>query len=815
MFFLHLKLALRKLSRQKFFSILNILGLSIGICSCLLIFMYVQDEMSYDQFHEKSDRIYRLNQSNIWSESRELIAATGPPLAEALRIEFPEIESVVRINTAGDFIVKYIENGRVQKSFDESRLMAADTGFFQMFSFELLEGDPETALANPGSLVLTEETAERYFEEENALGKILLIGDDERPFQVTAVVANLPEQSHFQFDMMASMNLDPGVKEFAWSWVWTHMSTYVLLKEGASIQSLREKLPIIPPKYAQNTLELVFGVNYEEFVKEGNSWELALQPLADIHLYSGNIAGDRLGVQSDIQYIYIFSIIGLLILLIACINYMNLTTAHAAKRAKEVGVRKVLGSFRKQLIGQFLAEAIMISVFAMMLALLLTELILPVFNAFTSKALSLSILNSPALLGGLIMLTLFIGLFSGSYPSFYLTAFKPVEVLKGKIQTGSKSGWMRNGLVVFQFGISVILISCTLFVYQQLTYSRARQLGFQKENVVLIPHVERLGTQADAFKEAIKNHAATVNAGVSTSSPPFVYNQDLYKPWGSQEAVIPINSLVADDDYLHTLGFEKVDGRFFSKDHPNDINGVVLNEKAVRELGWENPVGEYLAYGSNETKFEVIGVMKDFHFQSLHNPIEPFALFHLKGESWRNPTRILSIRFQTEDLPAYLAMLKEKWAGFAPNLPFDYSFLDSDFQSQYQAERQQARLFSIFTGLAIFIACLGLLGLATFTAEQRAKEIGIRKVLGASVGHILGLLSKEYAKLIAIACLLAVPISWYAMQNWLENFSYHIDLNVQTFVLAGVLALITAAIAVSYTALKAAHTDPVTVLKDE
>ncbi len=807
-----LKIAFRSIVNDKFYSLINITGLAIGIACSLLIALYVVDELSFDKFHADADRIFRIDQTNIWSGNTEQIGVTGPPVAEAVRAEVPEVEHSTRIRVVGNMLVT--KQGSSPVAFDESRIFLTDSTFFDVFSFEMLQGDPQTALDEQGSIVISASTAEKYFGEEEALGKTLLMGDDRVPFVITGVVADIPDNSHFTFNMLATMDLDPLIERYEWSWIWTQMTTYVKLRPDTDIGAVEEKLLGVPKKYAGNSMKLIFGYTFEEYEAKGSTWELFLTPMTDIHLYTATV-GDRLGEHSDILYVYVFISIAVFIVLIACINFMNLTTARSAKRAKETGVRKALGSTRQGLTGQFLTESMLLTAVAMLLSLGVAELLKIPFNELSGKDLSLTSLADPVLASMFIGLALTLGLLTGSYPAFYLSSFRPASVLRGNLRAGLKSGRLRNTLVVIQFAISMVLISVTQVVFKQINYARNINLGFDKENILLLGNVQRLGNDLEPFKEELATYAEVKSIATSSDTPPRIYGEDLYKAKGSDQAEFPINTIATDYDYANTLGFELVEGRYFSRESPSDIHGVVLNETAVQRLGWDDPIGQRVTKDGGSREFEVIGVIKDFHFRSMYETIEPFAFFHLEGKHWRMPNTVLSMKVQSSDLVGFVERVEDKWQSIAEGRPFEFSFLDSAIDRTLQSEVAIGRVITAFTGLAIFIACLGLMGLAAFAAEQKTKEIGIRKVLGASVSSIVTLIARDFTKLILVAFIIAAPLGYYAADWWLQDFAYKTNLTLLPLVFAGAIALVVALFTVSYQAIKAGSTDPVKSLRSE
>jgi putative ABC transport system permease protein len=806
----YLKIAVRNLLQQKFYALINILGLAIGLASWLLITMYVMNQLSYDRFHERADRIYRVNYSAklVTDGDRYTIGATPPPVARILSTEFPEIERGTRIYPKGSSVIRYGD-----KYFTEGGVLAVDSNFFQVFSFKLKQGDPITALQEPNSLIVTEDMARKYFGNEPAFGKTLLMGDSRTPYKVVGIVENPPPNSHFTFNILTSIASEEQVRYFDWSWIWSGLITYVQLKEGAPYQALDAKFPALVKRHAGYTIGRIFDSSLEDFEKNGNGIRLFLQPLTDIYLRSAGIDGG-LGTQSDIRDLYIFSAIAFFILLLACINFMNLSTARSAGRSKEVGVRKVLGSVKSQLIVQFLTESLLTSLIAMLLAFGLCELFLLLFKNSLWEGLGGSLLGQDWLWLVAVALVFVVGIVAGSYPAFFLSAFKPVEVLKGKLKLGMKSGVIRSTLVVFQFTVSICLIICTTLVFKQLHYMREQDLGFKKENVIIISNTDRLGTNGAAFKQTLLGMPQVLSASFSTGLPAGSIDGELFTPEGSSNANNLLSFMTADYDYLKTLGITLTKGRSFSPDFPSDTTdgaeAILINESAVKALGWENPIGKHLfsSRGSGKPQ-EIIGVYRDFNYRSLHEKIQPLLIVcHPEGD-------YLSVRVRPGGLPQTLKTMEQEWRKLAVQTPFEYSFLDENFDSQYRGEQQTARLFTFFTGLAIFIACLGLFGLATFTAEQRTKEIGIRKVLGASVWSVVNLLSKDFLKLVLLANLIAWPLAWYLIGEWLKDFAYRTPVGPWTFVLAGLLAASIALLTVFFQAFKVAQSNPVQSLRAE
>jgi putative ABC transport system permease protein len=748
---------------------------------------------------------------------------TPPPVGAALTNNIPEIESFTRFYKANDIVVRNEENGR-SIFFTEKNVLAVDSNFLELFGFKTLEGNAATALMKPGSVVITEDVAKKYFGNEKALGKTLSMRDDKQPFIVTAVLKNIPSSSSIQFDFLTPVADFPVVKRFSWSWVWRLMVCYVKLKPNvetnpASIQGIEAKFPAVIRVQAANGFRRI-GKPFDEFVRSGGKWDFHLLPLTDIHLNSATINMPWLRNISSIKYVYIFGSIAIFIILLACVNFMNLSTARAANRLKEVGIRKVTGSTKAQLIKQFLAEAILYSFISSIIAIVLVVLSLKGFSLIIGEPVSFQTVFTPGIWASLIGLTILIGFLAGSYPAFYLTSFKPILVLKGKnlFSSGKKTLLLRNGLVVFQFFISTVMIIGTIVVLKQLNFFRNTDLGFNKENVVVISSSNRLGTAEETFRQTIKAMPDVVNAAITTSIPSGNAFGDNYQPedeGNKKSAELELNSFLVDEAFIPTLNIKVLKGRNFSKDF-NDSSSVILNEEAVRQIGWKDPVGKWLEYpGGNNTRFFVIGVVKNFNVQSLQNAIIPFALFHPSSKTYGWGTSNVVARIKGGSISNTINQLEASWKSYAANEPFDYSFLDESFDAQYRSEKRFGSIFSVFAALSIFIACLGLFGLSAFMAEKRTKEIGVRKVLGASVPGVVALLSKDFVKLTLIASVLAFPVAWYLMNKWLQDFAYRITINWWIFIVAACSSLLIALIAVSLNAIKAAITNPVKSLRTE
>ncbi|UII20384.1 ABC transporter permease [Fulvivirga ligni] len=787
--------------KHKLFSVINILGLTIGIAGTLFIIMYIQDELGYDHFNEKGDRIYRVNLHGKLAGQDIHTTSTCYPLYKAMVEEIPEVEQATRVNDMGEWIFRYED-----KAFKEEKVMTADSNFFNIFSYELLKGNPKTALMEPNSMVISASLATKYFGEDNPLDKTMSIGNDKSNYKVTGVFADVPSNSHLKFNALLSSST------FSWmndnQWLSNSLWTYYVISEGADPADVDRKMDPILEKNVTPAFVEFLGKSLEEFRSEGGIYNYWSLPLYDIHLKSS--LQDEPEPPGSMSYIWIMSIIGVFIMVIACINFMNLTTAKSAGRAKEVGLRKTLGSLRSTLIGQFLTESVAYAVIAALLAVVVAYFLMPLFNEISGKQLVISDLLNLSLLGILLAIIVFVGLLAGSYPALYLTSFKITEVLKGKLKAGMKSGGIRSFLVTFQFWISIVLIICTAIVYQQLKYVQNQNLGFDKEHILMIEDASRLDKNQVSFKNELMSNTAIAGASYSNNTVPGVNNTTIFRAAGDEADHIMATYYV-DYEHLKTLDLEMKEGRFFDLNFPSDSNAVVINEAAVKELGWTDPLSEKLIDFNSDSAIyrNVVGVVKDFNFESLKFNVRPLVL------RFTNTGNILYVRFAGEDPANMVASITDTWDKYMTGDPLSYSFLDEDYDALFRAEQRLGQVFTVFTVLAIFIACLGLFGLAAFTAEQRTKEIGIRKVLGASVWSITSLMSAEFTKLVIIAFVLAVYPAYYVMDRWLEGFANKTEITFWVFLLGGLAALLISWLTVSYQSLKAARVDPVRSLKYE
>lgn len=799
MFNNYLTIVIRLLLRYRGYSLINVLGLAIGIAGCVLMVLYVYDEFSYDQYHQNKDRIYRLAVSetaqgrlDVWAKSP---SAWGPALAQ----EFPEIEEITRVRPpASSWLIRYGE-----KRFYEDNFVFADSTVFKVFTIPLVQGNAHTALTEPHSVVLSASMAQKYFGDENPIGKVIT-GDDKYEFSVTGIMRDLPDNSHFRFDFLASFaSLAPNGLYGEPSTMQNHyisLFTYILLRKGAVPEDLERKLPGFLDKHLSERLESL-GIVMTPF----------LQPLTSIHLHS-NLIGE-FESNSKIMYVYMFSILVGFVLLIACVNFMNLSTARSARRAQEIGIRKVLGVKRNQLISQFMGESILYSLIALIVAMGLVHLFLPQFNHLSGKTLEINY-SSTWLVPTLISIAIATGIVAGGYPSFVLSSFRPVAVLTGALKAGASHSSLRKLLIIFQFVVSIVMFVGTGVVLDQMNYMQEKNLGFDEENVVVVrlPNPEAV-QRYPAFKNAVLQYPEVLDVSSGSSVPGYDADLSVIQPEGFQEDQhVSVRTIWADFDYIETLGIEVKSGRSFSRDRPSDANAILINETAVSAFGWDDPIGKTFRYPGPRgfsPPFEINGVIADFHNQSLHQPIEPLMIM---ASPW-SYTYVL-VRLDGNNESRGLEILKDQWGRTYPEHPaMDFTFLDENLDQLYDTEQRLGSVFIAGATLSILIACLGLLGLSSFMAEQRIKEIGVRKVVGASIANIVLLLSKDLTIFILVAFAIGAPIGYFGLQVWLEDFAYRIEMDVWVFLLSGFVVLIVAWLTNGYQAIKAATANPVDSLQ--
>jgi putative ABC transport system permease protein len=797
----YLTTALRIMLRQKAYSSINIIGLGLGIAASLLIMLYVVDELSFDRFHADANRIYRIGFAGRLQDSNFDMAVSPAPVAGAIQAEIPEVETTVRFGLWRSQPMAFGD-----KAFTERYVLVADSNFFQFFSFPLISGDPKTVLQGTNKIVITESVAKRYFGDANPIGKMLLRGDEKVACEVTGVAQDPPGNSTIVFDMVLSGQ--------SWNYMndqqWTNNNVYTFFKPHpqATLQQVEPKLAALAEKNIGHDLEKYLGVDFKHFREKGSDIGFTITPLVDVHLQSKK--DEEIIPHGNMQYLYIFGAVATFIILIACINFMNLSTARSSNRAKEVGVRKTIGALRSRLIGQFLAESLIYSALSTLLAMLLIAVLLAPFNVLSGKMLTLSFFTKPLVVVSLVLFTVIVGLLAGSYPAFYLTSFNPSQVLKGKIRSGFKNSGTRNVLVTFQFVISIALILGSIVVYKQLTFMQERNMGFDKENVIDLLHTGALDKNAKAFKNELAMHPEFKTSSFANTLPPHINQKNAFRKGGTEQDFM-LQAYKVDYDHLAAMHYTMVEGRFFSRDFPADTAAIILNEAAFNEMGFQTMENQFVVnYGGEKAHaMKLIGVMKDFNFETLRNDVKPMAII-LGGE----PNAEMAIRLAPGDTRAKIALLESIWKKYSSNA-FEYSFVDENFDALFRAEQRMSYIVLIFTVLAITIASLGLFGLSAFTAEQRAKEISIRKVMGASISHIVVLIAKDFAVLVVVAFVIAAPLGWYLADNWLNGFAFHTGVDAWAVMWAGTMSLVVAIFTISFQSLRAARENPVNAMRSE
>ncbi len=801
MFFNYLKIAYRNLSKYKAYSFINISGLAVGMVCCILMLLYIQHELSYDRFHENSDKIYRIIEKYELGDAVEILPITPFPVATTLPVDYPQyVKSATRMFNffAPSLSLKYGEN-----SFNEKHLFFADSTFFRIFSFDLVIGNPDEVLRNPNSIVINETTAGKYFGNDNPIGKVMQY-EGQIDLMVTGVVKDVPSNSHIKFDGLISLNTleqvyPDGVPT---SWYWNPCITYVLLDENTSAKVLEAELPEFVDKY------------FPESFKEGA--ELTLQPLLNVHLYS-DFTFDPF-VTSDIDLIYILSLVAFLVLVIASFNFVNLSTARAAKRAREVGMRKVLGALKRQLIYQFIGESILVSVLAVMLSLVAVDFIIPYFNSFAQVKLSMDLINNGVLLLGIGILVISVGFIAGVYPAFFLSSFKPVKVLKGNILNKRSKIDLRQLLVIGQFTVATIMIVSTVIAFEQLRFMRDRDLGFNQDEILLLPiYRTEMVQKYEGFKDRMLQNANVKSVTVIENIIGTGTNSGTFWVEGFPKAD-SYSRISVRTDFIETFDLELLAGRKYTKEFISDgKSGLLINESMLKVMEIDNPeeaIGIRVMYGPNsDGGRRITGVVKDFNFASLHEEVRPFFIVPIEENNFFN--RFVAIKINMNDVKNTLAFIEENWNSTVNGKPFEFSFMNEELNKQYKSEEQFGSVVGVFSTLAIVVACLGLLGLVSFSSEQRTKEIGIRKVLGASVNSIVNLVSFEFIKLVLISNLIAWPVAYYLMTKWLQDFAYRTDIGISIFVLSlGVTLTITLG-TVAYHAIKSAMSNPINSIKYE
>lgn len=806
----YLKTAFRNLRKNKGYSFINIFGLAVGLASCLLILLYVVNEFSYDHYNKKMDQIYRVDTDIKFGGTQMVIAQTPDPLGPALKSEYPQVKQFVRLISHGGILVK-----KGEQNIQEDRVILTDSTLFDVFTLPMLSGDPKTALVNPRSVVITESMAKKYFsgKDFNSVVGQTMTFDDTSLYKVTGIIKDVPKESHFHYDFFIPLYGMLSSNETN-QWLGNNFNTYILLDKSADTAKFSSQLEEVVTKHVVPMLKKL-GPDFSEFEKQGSYLRYNLMPLKSIHLHSQKTA--ELEANGNIQFVTIFSLIALFILMIACVNFMNLSTARSAGRAKEVGVRKVLGSMRKNLIFQFLSESLLVSFIAMVFAIIIAMLLLPYFNDLSGKDLLLGDLLSPWLMAYLVILVAVVGILAGLYPAFYLSSFRPVEVLKGKVAGNFKTGWLRSGLVIFQFAISIFLIIGTIVIFMQLNFIQTKDVGFDRQQVLVVKNTYNLGQKTKSFRDEVLKLSGVENGTITGFLPTAGWRSDSpIFPVKSTDLTNAISTQIwrVDENYIPTLDMKMIEGRNFSADFPTDSSGIIINQAFAKLLNDKNSLNKPLYYLDDFPKldlttYHIIGVVKNFNFNSLHDDISPLVLL-LKPQNGS-----VAFRINTANIDKTLLSIEQIYKKIAPGLPFQYSFMDEDFNNSYKAEQKMSGLSITFSILAILIACLGLFGLITFAAEQRTKEIGIRKVLGATITNVTTMLSKDFLKLVLIAALISFPIAWWAMNKWLQGFAYRIQISWWVFVVAGLVAILIALITVSFKAIRAAVANPVESLRSE
>jgi len=807
MFKNYLKASLRSLSTRKGFSFINVGGLALGIACFIFIGLYVREELSYDQYNENVDQIHRLGLHLFLDGTESNFATVAAPVAQGLVDNFPEVSAATRMAQSGIPVLRY-EN----KAFSEERFYWADSNVFSVFTIPFIQGDPSLALTQPNTIVFSESMAMKYFGSVDAVGKTVQM-DGRFDYTVTGVVEDIPEASHFHADFFAAMATRENSRNTSWV-TQNNFNTYFILDENTSAAEFEAKLPAIVDVNVWPEAAALFNITVEQVKASGTEFDYIVMPLKDIHLKSNLRA--EFETNGNIVYIWLFAGIGLAILLIACVNYINLSTAISARKAKEVGIRKAVGSSRNQLVAQFLSDSVVMSFIAVGLALTIVKLAMPLLNTFTGKAIELSLLSDPVVVPAAIILALIVGLVAGAYPAFFLSSFNPVKVLKGSGTAGSSKSVLRNGLIVFQYSISAVLVLASLVVYGQLEYIQNTNLGFSGDQVIVVKKTDDIGPKLEAFKQRIREKSSVLAVGNSQSLFGDIGNDNMFRPSEQPESE---NKLIwlnfTDAGFAETFELEMAEGRYFSRDIASDESAIVLNETAVSLLGLEEPIGQKLSSMFSDQELTVVGVVKDFHVESLQNDIKPFGFMYYGLEGNNGFGRNTSVRLASANFTNVLAEIEAEWLAISNGQAFEYEFFDKVFEEKYLAEKNVGQILMAFSGLAILIACLGLFGLAAFVTTQRTKEIGIRKSLGASAGGIVLMLFKDFGKWILVANLLAWPAAYFLMNDWLQNFVFRTEIALWYFPLSLLAGLILAFITIGGKTMSAAQANPVKALKNE
>ncbi len=806
MFMNQIKYSLRALSRQKSYVVINVIGLSVGLLCSLIIALFIINELSYDQYHENKDRIYRVILDGKIGGQEVTVYSTASPVGPAMVNEFPEVESFLRMNNWGETTLRYGEH-----YFTEDHFVEADSTFFDFFSIPLIEGNKHTALNQARSVVLSQSAAKKIFGDENPMNKMLQVGNDTVFYRVTGIMQDVPSNTHFEADILGSFMTNP--RSTDGEWLSNSFSTYVMLKPNTSPDRVDERFKPMIVKYVGPRIQRFFGISIQEFLAQGNRYNMYLQKLTDIHLDPS--IQQEFKPASDPRYLWIFGSIAVLIIVIASVNFMNLSTAQAARRAKEVGIKKVAGSTRRMLVGQFLLETMILSFLALILSLIVAEVVLPGFNNLLGLDLHINYFGNWYTIPLMLLLVLLIGVLAGSYPAFYLSSFSPYTVLKGSMRSGRKQGRLRSALVVLQFAISIILIVGTTIMFRQLKFMQNKELGFDKEQVMVISRADVIGTKIHAFKDELLQIPGVMSVSASTSVPGHDNNNNGYRIKGRTDESFIFQTCWADHDFLKTYGMKMASGRFFDPQMATDTAACIINESAVKNYMLNDPFAVRVLGNDdegNDVVMPVIGVVKDFNHQSVRSPISPY-IFRFKPDNltWGYISVRLSDHFNRNTISA----IEKVWSSFAANSPMQSFFMDQDFERMYNEEKQNAQLSVLFTILGILIASLGLYGLTSYTVMQRTKEIGVRKAFGASIWDIWYLIASEIVVLVGIAAVIAVPLIWWVAGDWLDNYYYRISLQAYDFLIGIVIALVIALLTISYRAIKTARANPTESLRYE
>ncbi len=803
----YVQVALRNLRNSRSYTVINIVGLAVGIACFIIIALFVRDELSYDRYNKNADQVYRPGFTATFHGGEVRSAMSPAPMGPTAFQDFPEVTTYARLHYEGGKVVRYHK-----KTFANQQLIWADSTVFSVFTLPFVTGNPGTALAQPNTLVITESAARRYFGQDSPIGKMLDVGNGTK-YIITGVIKDIPRNSHFHADLLASLCTLKDSRNP--NWMSNNYYTYFLLKKGTDPEQFRHRLNQELVDHAGPQVKAVTEVPIEQFLAAGNRVGFDMQPLKSIHLYSH--LDYELEQNGNISTEYIFSAIAIAILLIACINFVNLATARSEKRAKEVGIRKTLGAPRSHLVWQFIAESVMMSSAAVILAVGIVELMLPLFNETAGKKLSLGLLANLSTIPILIGLAIVVGIIAGCYPALYLSSFHPIDALKRETKKGGRKSLVRNGLVVFQFAISIALFIGTIVIYDQLNYVQTRNLGFDKEESVVIYRTDDLGGRIRSFEDKLRQNTDILNVTNSTAIPGNQYSDSGFWLEGTgARQLVDLRTMRSDYDFAKTYKLQMAEGRFFSRGHPSDTAAIVVNQEVEKAFGVKDLVGKYLVLPgetmADQRRLEVVGVVKDFNYHSLHEPILPLVIGLLPETS---AAQFVTVRLAPGNHLSTISFIEGAWRKYAGNEEFNFNFLDNSLQNLYAADQRTSKIAGTFSVLAIFIACLGLLGLAAFITEQRTKEIGIRKVLGASVPEVVALLSGQFMRWVLIANVIAWPLAYYVMNNWLKNFAYRMDISVWIFVASGVMALVIALLTVSLHAIKTATANPVESLRYE